>query len=83
MDVLAVSSNKPNSPGTWNERRMALCSGLNVGVLQETFANRAVTTAEDVEQATEERKLIATSQGFLETSFFFSYQEARNILLHG
>lgn len=48
----------------------------------ETFANRAVTTAEDVEQATEEKKLIANRQGFLETSFFFSYQEARNILLH-
>lgn len=39
----------------------------------ETFANRAVTTAEDVEQATEEKKLIANRQGFLETSFFFSY----------
>lgn len=43
--------------------------------------DRAVTTAEDVEQDTEGRRLITISQGFLETSCFPSYQEARMFLL--
>lgn len=31
MDVLAVSSNTTNSSGTWNERRRALGSGVDIG----------------------------------------------------
>ena len=44
--------------------------------------DRAVSTVEGIKQAMEERKLIATSQGFLETSCFSSYWEARKFLLH-
>lgn len=55
---------------------------LVLGYLGETSEDRAVTRVEDVEQTTEERKLITTSQGFLETPCFLSYQEARKFLLH-
>lgn len=64
MDVLAVSSNNTNSSGTWNGRRRALGSGIDTWGWEGTSAHRAVTAVEDVEQATEERKLITTSHTF-------------------
>lgn len=77
VGVLAVPWN--TSSGSEGAGRKALARGAGLG---GSPVDRAVSTVEDIEQAAEERKLIATSQGFLETSGFSSYREAGRFLLH-